>query len=134
MNIEKIIYETTRTIYSVEDKLSIATILLFCYKLNSKTFAELLYTSNHEQFISELNKKYSEYEIDFTIKLQDKNIRECFYAAIERVKYDDNGYYYALFIGDEFALVIAEITNFDFDKLKFKKLQKVLKKQIKLKH
>ena len=132
MNIDKIIYETTRTIYSVEDKLSIATILLFCYKLNSKTFAELLYTNDHEQFISELNKKYSEYEIDFTIKLQDKNIRECFYAAIERIKHDDNEYFYALFIGDEFALVIDEITDFDFDKLKFKKLQKALKKQIKL--
>ena len=49
MKIEKIIYDTTRGIYSVEDKLSIATIFIFCWKLSSKYFAELLYTDNSYQ-------------------------------------------------------------------------------------
>ena len=33
MKIEPIIYETTRGIYSVEDKLSIASLILFSWKL-----------------------------------------------------------------------------------------------------
>ena len=43
MKIEEIIYDTTRGVLNLEDKLSIATIFLFCEKLGSKKLAELLY-------------------------------------------------------------------------------------------
>lgn len=126
MEIEKIIYDTTRSIYSVEDKLSIATIFIFCWKLSSKSFAELLYCKNHSKFIEGLNHQYSKYEVDFSINLTDKNIKECFYKTLEKVKekYDDNGYYQALFEGDEFALVINDIVNYNFDEVGFKNTMK----------
>jgi hypothetical protein len=124
MKIEPIIYETTRGIYSVEDKLSIATIFLFCYKYSSKLFAELLYTNNHEEFISFLNHEYKEYKVDFRIKLNDKNVRNAFYKTIDVVKekYDKNSYHKALFEKDEFALVVYELTNINFDKIAIKKM------------
>jgi len=132
MEIESIIYETTREIYSVEDKLRIATIFLFCNEKDSKLFAELLYTENHAEFIDKLNMQYSEYEIDFHIKLGDKNVSNCFFKTIEKVKakYDSDGFYKALFENDEFALVIYEIVNFDFDKVKFKRLTKNIATQL----
>ncbi len=115
MNIEDIIFHTTREIYSVEDKLRIATIFIFCWQFNSRLFAELLYTSDHKKFISDLNQKYLKYEIDLTIRLEDKNINNCFFRTLESVKekYDPDGYYNALFNGDEFAIVISQIVNID---------------------
>jgi hypothetical protein len=122
MKIETIIYETTREIYSVEDKLSIATIFLFCNEMDSKLFAELLYSTDPKEFIKDLTAKYSEYEIDFTIRLSDKNVSNSFYLTLQKVKdkYDEDGFYKALYKGDEFALVIYEIMNYDFNKIKFK--------------
>jgi hypothetical protein len=126
MKIEPIIYETTRQIYSVEDKLSIATIFLFCYKYDSKLFAELLYAEKHDLFISFLNHEYKEYKVDFSIKLDDKNVRNAFYETIEVVKkkYDKDGYHKALFEKDEFALVVYELTNVKFDQIAIKKMVK----------
>jgi len=134
MEIEKIIYETTREIYSVEDKLSIATIFIFCYKVSSIKFSELLYTKNHKKFIDNLNEFYKEYEVDFSIRLQDRNIKNCFNKTLEKViqKYDDNGYYKALFEKDEYALVIEQIINYNFDKIEFKKLVKNINQQLSL--
>ena len=43
MKIEQIIYDTTRGLLNVEDKLSIATLFLFCEKIGTKKLAELLY-------------------------------------------------------------------------------------------
>jgi hypothetical protein len=134
MEINEIIYDTTRNIYSVEDKLSIATIFIFCWKLSSKSFAELLYCDNHVKFIENLNFQYSQYEVDFTIRLTDKNIKDCFYKTLERVKekYDNNGYYKALYQGDEFALVIDEIVNYSFDKVHFKQITQDMAVQLRL--
>lgn len=134
MEIEKIIYETTREIYSVEDKLSIATIFIFCYKVSSVKFAELLYTKNKSKFIDELNSHYKSYEVDFKIKLDDRNIKNCFNQTLEKVirKYDDNGYYKALFEKDEYALVIYSIVNYNFDQIEFKKLVKNINQQLTL--
>jgi hypothetical protein len=134
MNIETIIYETTREIYSVEDKLRIATIFLFCNQLDSLTFAELLYTDNHEQFIEKLGNSYKEYDVDFTIRLNDRNVRNSFLKTLEKVreKYDDNGYLKALYEGDEYALVINEIVNYDFDAVQFKKFTQGIAKQLQL--
>lgn len=134
MEIEKIIYDTTRAIFNVEDKLRIATIFLFCYNLNAKKFAELLYTDDCDRFIKKLGEEYKHFEVDFTIKLNDKNIRECFYKTLYKVKekYDDNGYYKALYENDPFALVIDEIVNYDFNSIQFKKLTKKIAKQLTL--
>lgn len=135
MEIEKIIYDTTRPVLNLEDKLSIAAVFIFCYKYGSKTFAELLYTHDPEAFVNHLNEEYIHYEVDFTIKFLDKVIKECFYRTLDKVKekYDSNGYYKALFEGDHFALVIDEITNYNFDKVSFTKAMKnVVVKQLTL--
>ena len=134
MEIEKIIYETTREIYSVEDKLSIATLFIFCYKVSSIKFSELLYTKNKSKFIDELNNHYKNYEVDFKIRLDDRNIKNCFNKTLEKViqKYDDNGFYKALFEKDPFALVICDIVNYNFDRLEFKKLVKNINQQLTL--
>lgn len=78
--------------------------------------------------IENINAKYSEFEIDFSIRLSDRNINNCFYRTLEKVKekYDSDRFYKALFENDEFALVIYGIMNYNFDKVKFKRFtQKV---------
>jgi len=72
MEIEKIIYDTTREVFNVEDKLKIATIFLFCDRLGSKKFAELLYTEKHEEFVNNLNAEFEKYEIDLKINFANK--------------------------------------------------------------
>jgi hypothetical protein len=116
MNINDIIYQTTRGIYSVEDKLSIATVILFCHKSGAKELAELLYTEYPELFIDHLNAKYADYGVDFSIRLSDKNIRDAFDKTIASVreKYDSDGYLKALYNNDPFALAIAEIVSSNF--------------------
>ncbi len=126
MDIHSILYNTTRSIYSVEDKLSIATIILFCYKNNNKQFSELLYTDDHLKFIERLENEYKEYGLNFHIKLGDKNIRQCFYKTLEKVKekYDKDEFYKAIFNKDKYALVICDVVNFNFksfDKVTFSK-------------
>ena len=85
MRIEEIIYDTTRGIFNVEDKLSIATIFLFCWKLDEKQFAELLYTENPQQFITELGLEFEKYKIDLSVKLSDRNISEAFNLTRKKV-------------------------------------------------
>jgi len=128
MDIEKIIYHTTRETSNIEDKLSIATIFLFCDKVDSKLFAELLYTDNHVKFIEELTDKYSHFDVDFTIRFDQKNVSNSFYKTLEKVieKRDKDGYYKALFEGDEFAIVISEIVNYNFNDVEFKKLSNTI--------
>ena len=53
-SITNIIYQTTREINNVEDKLRIATIFLFCDKVGSVKFAELLYCDDKEKFVNDL--------------------------------------------------------------------------------
>ena len=132
MKIEAIIYETTKSIFNIEDKLRIATIFLFCFQLNAKTFAELLYTDNHELFIGKLGEHYKEYDIDLNVRLNDKNIRDCFYATLNKVKekYDADRYYKALYENDPFAVVIDQLVNYNFDALTFRKITKSIGKQL----
>jgi hypothetical protein len=134
MEIEKIIYNTTREIFNVEDKLRIASIFLFCNRLDSETFAELLYTDDPEEFISEINNQYSEYNIDLKVNFKDKNVKNSFYKTrFELIKKEDeNGYYKALHEQDEFALVINEIVNYKFDELSLIKQVRNINKQLKL--
>ena len=111
MKIEKIIYDTTRELTSVEDKLGIAVIFLVCYKLEDEKFAELLYTNNHESFLEELEMKFKNYDVKLRIDLSNPNIRNSFYKTLEEVKlrYDKDGYYKALFNNDEYAKVVSNI-------------------------
>lgn len=134
MRIEDIIYETTREILNIEDKLRIATIFLFCDNLGDEKLSQLLYTKNHALFIDELNNEYRNYEVDFTINFNNPNIESAFNKTLEKVKekWDSNGFLKALSEGDEFALAICEIINYDFNKAEFKKFTKKVATQLKL--
>jgi len=128
MNIEKIIYQTTREVYSVEDKLRIATIFLFCEKLGSLKLSELLYTDNHIKFIEEITKEYDSYDVDFSINFSNPNVKSAFYKTLDEVKkqVDNDGYLKALYEKDEFALVIDKIVNYNFNVFEFGHFQKQL--------
>lgn len=117
MEIEKIIYQTTREINNVEDKLRIATIFLFCDKIGSFKLADLLYCKDKEKFVNDLQNEYKHYDVDFYINFSNINIKRSFDKTIEEVKKkeDPNGYLKALFEKDPFALVIQEIVNYNFD-------------------
>lgn len=134
MKIEPIIYETTRGIYSVEDKLSIASLILFSWKLGSRTFCKLLYTKDYSKFIADLSIEYKDFDIKLDIRLEDKQIKNSLIKTIEKVreKQDKDGYLKALYEGDKFALVIDEIVNYDFDKVELKKFTKSVNDQLTL--
>lgn len=134
MKIEPIIYETTRGIYSVEDKLSIASLILFSWKLGSKTFCKLLYTKDYSKFIADLSNEYKDFDIKLDVRLEDKQIKNSLIKTIEKVreKEDKDGYLKALYEGDKFALVIEEIVNYNFDKIELKKFTKSVNKQLTL--
>lgn len=134
MKIEPIIYETTRGIYSVEDKLSIASLILFSWNLGSKTFCKLLYTKDYSKFIADLSNEYKDFDIKLDIRLEDKQIKNSLIKTIEKVreKQDKDGYLKALYEGDEFALVIDEIVNYNFDKVELKKFTESVNEQLTL--
>lgn len=134
MKIEPIIYETTRGIYSVEDKLSIASLILFSWKLGSKTFCKLLYTKDYSKFIADLSNEYKEFDIKLDVRLEDKQIKKSLIKTIEKVreKEDKDGYLKALYEGDKFALVIDEIVNYDFNDKKIKEFTENINKQLSL--
>lgn len=134
MKIEPIIYETTRGIYSVEDKLSIASLILFSWKLGNKTFCELLYTDDYRKFIADLSEEYKSYDINLNVRIEDKEILTSLIRTIEKVreKEDKDGYLKALYEGDEFAIVIDEIVNYNFDAIELKMFTKSVNKQLQL--
>ena len=129
MNIEKIIYNTTREVLNLEDKLSIATIFLFCEKLGSKKLAELLYCDCLETFIDNLQEEYKNYDVDFTIRLDNRNVSNAFFKTLEKVKEteDSNGFLKALYNKDVFALAIYDICNYNFNTEDFFKFNKKIK-------
>jgi hypothetical protein len=122
MKIEPIIYETTRGIYSVEDKLSIAALILFSWKLGSETFCKLLYTKDYSKFIAELSNEYKDFDIKLDVRLEDKQIKNSLIKTIEKIreKEDKDGYLKALYEGDEFAVMINSIINKDLHSIELK--------------
>ena len=134
MRIENIIYNTTREVLNVEDKLRIATVFLFCDKLGREKLSQFLYSKNHSSFIDELNNEYADYKVDFTVNFSNPNIKSAFYKTLEKVKekWDADGFLKAISEGDEFALVICEIVNYQFDKVEFKKFTKQVATQLSL--
>ena len=134
MEILPIIKETTRGLVNLEDKLSIASLILFSMKLGNKTFCKLLYTDNHSKFITDLNNKYKNYDIDLNVKLEDGLIKKCFTETIKQIreKEDKPGYLKALYQGDNFALVIDKIVSNDLPKIETKKVHKSINKQLAL--
>jgi hypothetical protein len=131
MKIEDIIYQTTREIYSVEDKLRIATIFLFCEKIGSEKLAGLLYCDCFETFIDDLNEEYKGYDVDFNIRLEDRNVSNSFFKTINmyKEKNDKEGYLKALYNKDPYAIAIQEILKYNFDKVK---MIKEINKQLSL--
>ncbi len=117
MDIHKIIYDTTRQLITVEEKLKIATIYLFCDSLGTIQLSELLYTDNAENFIQKLNDEYKYYDIDLKIDFSNKNINNSFELTRNAIieKHDKDGYYKAVYKKDPFALVIADIVNYDVE-------------------
>lgn len=113
MKIEPIIKDTTRFLYSIEDKLSITSLVLFCYKSGSLIFSELLYTSNHEKFISDLELKYKDYEINLKVNLADKEVKKALIKTIEvlREKEDTDNYFKLLYDKDPFAIMIEKMSG-----------------------
>lgn len=132
MKIEQIIYDTTRNLLNLEDKLSITTLFLFCEKLGSKKLAELLYCNCVETFIKDLQKEYELFEVDFTIRINNKNVKDAFYKTVEKYKEknDSNGFLKAIHEKDPFALVICKIVDYKFDKIEFKKFTNNLSEQL----
>jgi len=123
MTVEQIIYDTTRNVLNIEDKLSIATLFLFCEKIGTKKLAELLYCDCLETFIEDLQDEYKNYDVDFTIRLENKNIQDAFFKTLDKYKgkNDANGFLKAVYEKDEFALIICDIVNYNFNKIKFTK-------------
>ena len=132
--LEDIIYDTTREVLNVEDKLRIATVFLFCDKLGSEKLSQLLYAQNHSSFIDDLNKEYIDYDVDFTVNFTNPNTKSAFHKTLEKVKekWDADGFLKAISESDEFALVICEIVNYEFDKVEFKKFTKQVATQFSL--
>ena len=129
MKIEPIIYETTRFIDRLDDKLSIATLVLFSWELGNKTFCELLYTKNLEDFIFSLSQEYKEYDIQLAVRLQDKQIKEALVKTIQKVrdKYDSDGFLKALYEGDAVSVDIDEIAYYNWNIQEFNNFYKNLK-------
>ncbi len=119
MKIEDIIYDTTREVFNVDEKLRIGTIFLFCQKLGSEKLSQLLYSENHEDFINNINSEYEQYGVDFSIDFKNLNVKSAFYKTLEKVKekWDANGFLKALHEGDEYAIAICELIKFPFEKL-----------------
>lgn len=134
MEIEKIIYDTTREVLNIEDKLRIATVFIFCDRLGSEKFSQLLYCKNHSQFIEDLNREYLDYDVDFTVNFSNSNVKNAFYKTLQKVKerYDPDGFLKAISEGDEYALVICQIVNYEFDKVELKKIKKKVQTQLSL--
>lgn len=132
MKIEQIIYDTTRNVMNIEDKLSIATLFLFCEKIGTKKLAELLYCDCLETFINDLQEEYKDYDVDFSIRLENINVQDAFFKTLDKYKEknDSNGFLKAVHDKDDFAMVICDIVNYKFDKIEFKKFTNNLSEQL----
>ena len=132
MRIEDIIYDTTREIFNVEDKLRIATIFIFCEQLGIEKLSEFLYSKNHQQFIDDLNNEYLKYEVDFTLNFSNPNVKNAFYKTLEKVKdkWDFDGLLKAISEGDEFALAICEICNYNLKSINYKDFKNQVSKKV----
>ena len=129
MKIEQIIYETTRNVLNLEDKLSIATIFLFCEQIGTQKIAELLYNDDLEQFIDNLQDEYSAFEVDFSVRLDKRDIEDAFFKTLEKYKEknDSNGFLKAVYEKDPFALVICDISNYNFNAISLVRFQSKIK-------
>ncbi|MNX23735.1 hypothetical protein D3C86_537420 [compost metagenome] len=133
MEIEKIIYETTRGCLNLEDKLSIATIFIFCEKSGVRKLAELLYNDCIETFLDDMQEEYINYDVDFSIRLDKREVSNAFFLTLDKYKEknDSSGFYKAVYEKDPYALVICDIVNYKFDAIEFKKFTTNLSEQLK---
>jgi hypothetical protein len=110
--IEGIIYDTTRELHSVEHKINIASLFIFCYYYGSKEFARLLY-GDAEKLIEELRLRLEDYEIKIELDLSQKNIKNAFEKTKEKVisKFDKDLFLFSIYNGDDYALAVLEIVE-----------------------
>lgn len=134
MKIEKIIYDTARNVLNLEDKLSIATLFLFCEKIGTHKIAELLYCDCLETFLDDLQEEYKNFDVDFTIRLEKREVHDAFFMTLDKYKEknDSDGFLKAVYEKDPYALVICEISNYYFNELDFKNFSENISKQLKL--
>jgi hypothetical protein len=113
MKIEQLIYNTTRNVLNLEDKLSIATLFLFCEKKGTEKLAELLYCDCLKTFLDNLQEEYKKYDVDFTIRLNRKEVQDAFFLTLDKYKEknDANGFLKAVYQKDPYALAICGIVN-----------------------
>jgi len=84
--------------------------------------------------MDDLQDEYKDYDVDFTIRLEKREVQDAFFKTLDKYKEknDSNGFLKAVHDKDEFALVICEIVNYRFDKIEFKKFTKNLAEQLSL--
>lgn len=131
MNIHGIIYDTTRPLTNLSEKLGIATLVLFCYQIGSVKFSELLYCKDKSKFVNALNIEYSAYDVKFEVSLNNKLVLECLNRTLVEVarKYD-NGFYKAVFNKDPYALAIVDITERVIKKFDIRAIAKEVGEQL----
>jgi hypothetical protein len=134
MEMHKIIYETTRELLNVEDKLNIATVFLFCQNHTPKLFSDLLYSKNHSKFIHDLNCEFEKFGVVFNVDFTNKNIKSAFDKTLKKVieNEDKDGWYKAISEGDAYALEICSIVSYNFGQAQIDAVRKVVSKQLSL--
>ena len=87
-----------------------------------------------EYFIDNLQEQYSDYDVDFTIRLNKKEIHDALFKTLDKYKEknDSNGFLKAVHNKDKFAMVICDIVNYKFDKIEFKRFTNNLAEQLTL--
>ena len=134
MKVEDIIYQTTRELINLEDKLRIATLFIFCESIGTRKIAELLYCDCFQTFIDNLSEDYKNYGVDFIIRMEDKNVSNAFFKTIEvyKEKNDKTGFYKAVYENDPYAIAILDIVSDKLDKLDILKVSNKINKQLSL--
>jgi hypothetical protein len=134
MKIEQIIYDTTREVMNVEDKLRIATVFLFCQQLGNEALSDLLYDDEPASLIYNLNDQFKAYGIDLSINFANPNVLNAFELTRKKIieKWDSDGFLKAIFDRDPFAIAICEIIEFDYDAAKPKRIAEAIVQQLTL--
>ena len=124
----KAVYNNLRAIPNMTDKLAITNIFLTAYH-DGKMFADLLYGGNDLQHWLERINDFFGQSIGTTDKLLristiTFNEKNCFRDMVEESKkaFDNDGYYKALYGGDEYAIAVYEVCKV-VEKIDWKRME-----------
>ena len=111
----KVVYNNLRAIPNVTDKIAVTNIFLTAY-YDGRMFADLLYSANDLQYWLERINDFFRQSLDTRDKLLGistitSNENNCFRDMVKesRKAFDDDGYYKALYEGDEYAIAVYEV-------------------------